>query len=328
MVKKRLSRSDQARIMIQLGEMMQNGFSITQALAFITTVFPDYKIKIQSLNSRLKKGERLSNALVELGISQNLLDQLALADAHGNLANSLVNLGKMLQYHYEQLKKIIQLLVYPFFLLIILGGLQLGLKMVGFEELTSNSNHSLNLFINRGVIIFSGLALFGLIFFIVLRRFNLTNQLKVISRIPMIGKTIHYYYYYLVMFDLTLFINNGFSINQMLEIGQNRPPRSYLYQISQQVKKEIISGKPLATIMQQHLYFPPELAQIITKGGENETLKVEFAALTKIIFQRLLTNIEKLINKIQPLMLIIVGVGVVIVYLNILLPVFEMMKGF
>lgn len=327
MVKKRLSHFDQAKIMIQLGGMIENGFTIIQALTFIKMVFPRYREKINMINHHLENGETLSSALIELGISQNILDQLAMADAHGNFAKSLINFGKMLQYRNQQFKKILQLLSYPFFLLIMLGGLQWGLKVVGFSEITDNSKLNLNTLTNGGLYLIIVFFLFCLICFYLIQHLSIIKQLQIANKIPLIGKIFCYYYHYLVMFDLTLFVNNGFSINQMIEICQTRPKKSYLYQISFIVKQDILKGKSLISILQYYSFFPPELSQIITKGVGINDLKIEFAELSKVIFQKLVTNIEKIINKIQPLMFIFVGICIIIVYLNILLPVFEMMKG-
>lgn len=57
MAKNKLSKKDQAIIMIHIGEMMKNGFSIIQSLNFLEAVFPKYKNKIKKLISRLHNGE-------------------------------------------------------------------------------------------------------------------------------------------------------------------------------------------------------------------------------------------------------------------------------
>ncbi|BDR56379.1 type II secretion system F family protein [Xylocopilactobacillus apis] len=327
MAKNKLSKKDQAIIMIHIGEMMKNGFSIIQSLNFLEAVFPKYKNKIKKLISRLHNGEILTSAFAELGIKQNIIDQLEMSYAHGNLPESFISFGKMLQYRNTQSKKIIQLLIYPVFLLIMLGALQFGLKAAGFQAITGSSGSSIDKIINGSFLLILFLVLFSLIFYLFVNFQPVFKQVLILKKVPLIGKAILNYYHYLIMFDLTLFVKNGFSINQMIAICKTRPKKSYLYQISCQIEKDIINGTDLIKIIRKYLYFPSELEQILGRGLETDNLKIEFEVLTNIIYQRLLENIEKIINKIQPAMFLFVGICVVIVYLNILLPVFQMMKG-
>ncbi|BDR58536.1 type II secretion system F family protein [Xylocopilactobacillus apicola] len=327
MAKNKLARKDQAIIMIHLGEMMKNGFSIIQAFNFLETVYPKYQKRIQKLTNRLHNGEVLTTALTELGIAQNIIDQLEISYAHGNLQESFITFGKMLQYRNAQTKKILQLLTYPIFLLAMLAALQLGLKAAGFQAITGSSENKMDQLINISFFLVIGLTLSGLIFYLIVSLRPVTKQVQIFRKVPLIGKTILCYYHYLIMFDLTLFVQNGFSINQMIAICHSRPKKSYLFQISQQIEKEIISGTNLIAIVRKYTYFPTELEQLLGRGLETENLKIEFSALTKIIYERLLAGIERIINKIQPLMFLFVGVCVVIVYLNIMLPIFQMMKG-
>lgn len=327
MDKKKLPKKDQAIIMIHLGEMMKNGFSIIQSLSFLETVFPKYHDKIKQLTKRLSDGEVLTSAFAELGIDPNIIDQLEMSYAHGNLQESFINFGKMLQYRNAQTKKILQLLTYPVFLLLMLGSLQLGLKTAGFQAMTGSDDQPLNRMINGSIFGIMLLILISLIFYLLVKSRPVTEKVHILKKIPIIGKTILNYYHYLIMFDLTIFVNNGFSINQMIAICQNRPKKSYLYQISKQIQKDIINGNDLLTIVRHYPYFPRELDYLLGRGLETNNLKIEFEALTKIIYQRLLEGIEKIINKIQPIMFLFVGVCVVIVYLNIMLPIFQMMKG-
>lgn len=325
--KNKLSRKDQAILMTHIGEMMSNGFSIIQSLDFLETVYPKYRNRIHKLIKRLQNGEALTTALNELGISHTIIDQLEISYAHGNLQESFISFGKMLQYRNEQMKKIIQLLTYPLFLLLMLFFLQVGLKTAGFQTIVGSSDHTMERMINFSMLFLIFTALICIFFLFFLTRKPVAKQVLILSRIPLIGKTILQYYHYLIMFDLTIFVKNGFSINQMIAVCKKRPRKSYLYQISHQIEREIINGTNIIVILRKHSYFPAELSHILGRGMEMDHLKIEFEALTKIIYSRLIKGIENIINKIQPTMFLFVGICVVVVYLNIMLPIFQMMKG-
>lgn len=115
---------------------MKVGFSLQQAVAFTTRVLPTSRSQLLAVEKRLKSGRSFSVA-VKPFVSVDLQAQLLLAERHGNLGETLDEIGSFLTAQQRQRQKLIALLQYPLLLLLMLAGLMVALKIFVFPEIKS-----------------------------------------------------------------------------------------------------------------------------------------------------------------------------------------------
>ena len=58
-----------------------------------------------------------------------------------------------------------------------------------------------------------------------------------------------------------------------------------------------------------------------------DQLGTDLMALGKIQFQRLLAQLEELLSFVQPVIFIVIAVVIVVLYLSILLPIYQSIQG-
>lgn len=101
---------------------MQIGFSLSQSLDFIIKTEPQLAaVSCQVINS-IKMGNGFADSIVSY-ISQELSNQIKIAESHGQLQITLAELAEFSSKKLEQNKKLKSLLVYPLILGVLLATL-------------------------------------------------------------------------------------------------------------------------------------------------------------------------------------------------------------
>lgn len=80
------------------------------------------------MNKALLEGKDLSKMLGELGFSDTVITQVALADLHGNISRSLLKIESYLANLLLVRKKVIEVATYPLILLTFLVLIMIGLR--------------------------------------------------------------------------------------------------------------------------------------------------------------------------------------------------------
>ena len=115
-----LSHHQQAALFLLLADLLAVGFSIRHALNFIGTVKPKMLPWVTCIDQRMKNGTNFAQSLRK-EVKADLYYQLLLAEKHGNLTQTLTEVGKLMTAQEKQRKKLLGLLQYPLILLIMLA---------------------------------------------------------------------------------------------------------------------------------------------------------------------------------------------------------------
>lgn len=327
-----LSIRQQARWFSLMGDLLRVGFSLKQALTFSTTLMPESTKIFEEIDMSMASGGSFSKSTRSF-ISQDIYYQLLLAERHGDLGQSITQIGQFLTISVKQKAKLKGLLQYPAILLSLLGILLAVLKIFIFPELSTWQNEQetqYNLFafwpwvllgILIGVIGISGSIIYRWL------KSSAVNRATLLCQLPLIGKIYREYYAYYLITNFALLLQNGMGVREICELFASFDKKSLLNQLGSQLDQVLMNGKPPIKIIHDYPYLPQELIVFMNKGETVEELGKQLTIFSSLIFSRLIKKIEQLLVLVQPILFGIIAVVIVMMYLSIMLPIYQSMKG-
>ncbi|WP_416353957.1 type II secretion system F family protein [Agrilactobacillus fermenti] len=325
---KRPSLKQQIQLFQILGQMLRNGFSIAIALQFMMDFLPDQRNWLQVLRKQLRQGDSLARAFKRIGIHQEILDQLAIADQHGQLIVSLQRVTNWLEIKQKQTKKIRQLLNYPILLVVMLLGCFLVMRLFITPQLQDLGGTPLVLpkmiFWVPACIGTMLVVLMGVLYYRY-RYLNAYQRVLFKVKLPLIGQIYLQYYQYLVCSNLAVLLGNGLNLSELLFALSRLSKESLFSQISLDIKCKLSQGKKLEKIVAFNPILPNDLIIFMKRGTTLSLLAEELNIYSELLFETLVARLNRLLLLIQPLAFLFVASIVVLIYLQLLLPIYKTM---
>lgn len=125
---KKLPFSKQRKLIQLFNNLFHSGFHLSEILSFLRRsqlLEADY---IDVMQNSLLAGGNLSLMMSQLGFSDTIVTQMALADIHGNSQRSLVKIDAYLTSMGAVRKKLLEVMTYPVMLLGFLVLIMVGLN--------------------------------------------------------------------------------------------------------------------------------------------------------------------------------------------------------
>lgn len=293
---------------------------------------PKHTKMLLTIDQQMEQGTAFADSL-QLFISQDIYYQLKIAEQHGNLQQTIAQLGAFLNLKVQQQLKLKALLRYPVILLGLLGLLLLALKIFVFPELAVWQN-------DQGIItakltflpwLWVGMAIVILtITILTLTKWVKTstmNRVNLLCQLPVVGKSYRQYYGYYLVTNFALLLQNGMGIKSICQMVQQFDKTSLLHQLGEVLERSLNSGQSPNRLIKQYPYLPHELIVFLNKGESITELGNELDIFSQMLFKRLIQSIERLLTLVQPLLFGVIAMVIVGMYLSIMLPIYQSMKG-
>lgn len=127
---------------------------------------------------------------------------------------------------------------------------------------------------------------------------------------------------------LALLVESGVSIIEALEIVAGSSDNVVFQKSINRAAKEVEKGIPLAAAIGQHEEFPALVPQMIAVGEETGKLDEVLMNVSRYYETESEQAIKGLTTAIEPLMMIILGVGVAFLVIAIVLPIYNLTSQF
>ena len=321
-----------ARWFSLLGQLMAVGFSLQQAVSFTTRALPKERDKIVVIESKLREGHHFSSAIRPY-VDVDLQAQLFLAESHGNLSETLAELGTYLTARRQQRRKLVGLMQYPLILFSLLALLMVALQMFVFPELQNWQSMSTQYWwqlIPWKLIV---MVVATIVIVMVVCQFQRWRQedangrAAYLSKLPVVGKMFRFYYSYYLVSNLAVMLTHGLSIRECCEVTAKLNPSSLLAWWGRLIARSGKSGADLLAAIRVSPYLTRELPLFFERGLSVNELAAELTAYHRLLFQRLIVTTEQLLVFVQPVMFIILALMIIGMYLSILLPIYHSLQG-
>lgn len=284
--------------------------------------------------AKLEEGQQLSLALKDY-VSQATYYQLLIAERHGQLDESIAQLGKLLKRRIAQRAKLQSLLIYPLLLLgllvLIIVAVHVWLRpaLAQFGMMPNPAGQinwvKLSGYCLAVILVIVGVYL-GKLFWWWKKQPTLTKH-HWYSQLPLIGKFYRQYSYYYLSFNLGLLLQSGMDFQQICYFLGDFDKQSLLYQLGLQLKLWLEKGDELREFIALYPFIPPELVFFFSKGQTQAELSKEILLYSQLAYQKLLRQLDNLINLVQPLLFLVIAAIIIGTYLAILLPLYRNMGG-
>lgn len=335
------THSIQGAFLMKLSSLVQEGFTLGEALEFLIKIMPKEETWIQLITNQLENGDRFDEAIRTLGFPERVCSQIYLSLIHGRFSYALNLSGKYLSDKEKQKKDLIKLLHYPFILLLFMSGILLAMRVVllpSFELLYDTSDQNLS-WINRFAIIFirqfPTLLFFSTIVIVALfillkqklKEWSEIRKATFFMQVPLLNKLLQLYYTHFFSYEWSQLLRSGYQMNAIIELMQTKEATKLMREVADHMETQLTAGQNFKESMQELIFFNPELGLIILHGEATSRLASELALYAQSCQDLMHSKIQKIFSWIQPVIFLIVAFLILCIYLALLLPTFSMMEG-
>ena len=344
---KLFSSKDRAYFIENLSTLISSGVNISEALNIIHEGLRNeiFKKKILQIKKKIDSGSSFHLALSELKIfSERDISLIKIGENSGNLAENLNILASQHEKDKFFRNKVFSALLYPaivLFLVLIIGigmswfllpRLALIFSQLDMElPFMTKIMISVGLFIqDYGAIFFPSLIIFFIsIFYLLffnkkykyigqsfLFNFFITKKLIKEAELSRFG------------FVLGTLLNSGFSIIDSLKTLEDSTNFWYYKKIYKHLNEKITEGKSLQESIKSYpkinKYIPLPIQQIIFVSEKSGQLATSLIKIGKKFENKLELTTKNLTIALEPVLLIVVWLGVLFLALAIIMPVYNL----
>lgn len=147
-------------------------------------------------------------------------------------------------------------------------------------------------------------------------------------RLPVIGTLLKQSTLVEITRTLALLLDGGVPILTSLEIAQNATGNILFQEIFQDAAKKVEKGLPLSEPLGASSLFPPILPQMVMVGEQTGKLGDSLLKLSHYFETEAEEAVRALTTIIEPLIMVVLGVGVAFLVMAILLPIYSLTSKF
>ncbi|MER0124009.1 competence type IV pilus assembly protein ComGB [Streptococcus sp. ZJ93] len=324
---KKLSLLRQRKIIELFTNLFSSGFHLVEIVDFLKRSRLLADVYTNQMSDGLLAGKSFAALLADLKFSDAVVTQVALAEVHGNIQLSLMNIQAYLTNLAKVRKKLIEVATYPLILLGFLVLIMLGLKNYLLPQL--EEGNLATTIIHYLPTIFLGAVAANLVFVgIATVWYRKTNKIRVfalLARLPFVGKLVQLYLTAYYAREWGSLIGQGLEMTQILSLMQEQ--QSALFRtLGQDLEAALSNGISFEEQIKRYPFFKRELSLIIEYGQVKSKLGRELAIYADECWENFFSKLHASMQLIQPLVFIFVALVVVLIYAAMLLPIYQNME--
>jgi type IV pilus assembly protein PilC len=264
-------------------------------------------------------------------------------EVSGNLENTLNHLADHLEKQYYLASRLRSAMIYPSFVLfgfIVVAVLMLTMVIPNLTGILEESGQELPI-VTRTIIGLSGflrawgwfllLALIGLLVF--LWRFARTadgrhfiDRLKL--KLPIFGNVFKKIYMARFSENFSTLIKGGLPILQALQISGEVVGNVVFSDIIFRAKEEVRIGNTISAVFEKNKEeIPPMVTQMIFTGEKTGQLDMVLKKISTFYSQEVDAVVNNLSALVEPILIVFLGIGVAILLVAILMPIYNIAGG-
>ncbi|WNF37791.1 competence type IV pilus assembly protein ComGB [Bacillaceae bacterium IKA-2] len=337
------SNLKKAEFLIRIGGLLKQGYTISESMElFLKYEKERVKPLLNYLLKDLKKGQTFSDALAVFQLPSNIISFVYFSEQYGNLAKGLIDSGQLLKKEEENKQKLQKLIKYPILLIwMLLFFIIIMYQFVfpQFQLLFATINADLPivtkvllLFIEQFsvsilIIVFLLVSIFFLYYALIFRKKDIVFKANTISKIPLVGNYYQTMLTYFFATNLSCLIKSGMAIYGALTIFKEREKLGYMSEAAKRLISKLEEGETLHDTLLADTLYLEGLAYIVEHGQSNGRLDQELDYYSNWLLIEFEEKLMKLMMVIQPVLFLIIGLIILLMFASLLLPIFSIMSG-
>ena len=302
---------------------------------------PQLRTVLNDIADNLQAGSSISRALSNHPdvFSPFYINMVRSGEESGSLERSFSYLADYLDRMYQVVTKARNALVYPAFVIgvfVLVMGLMMTLVIPRISQILIDSGQELpiytkivigisTIFTNYIGIILVLLSLAG----VGLWRFSKTpvgkrtlDELKI--SIPYVGDLYQKLYLTRICDNLSTMVSSGISMVQAIEVTAEVVDNAVYKEIMENTLLEVKGGRSFADSIAEYPEIPGVLSQMAKVGEETGNLAEILTTLAKFYNREVNNAVDTLIGLIEPIMIVMLGLGVGTLLASVLLPIYNL----
>lgn len=342
---RKVSKKDLAIFSRQLAVMLESRVPVIQGLLSLAaqTGKADFREKIIRISELVEEGNNLSDAF---SYYPNVFDIFYInlvksGEASGKISESLYYLSDHLERQHDIESDIRGAMIYPIFVLSVLAVVMTIAMVVvlpkivdlleeigGEPPLTTRVVLGFYFFVTH----FGWIILIALLFLILFLVYYFRTEKgkkvydKVLIKIPFIGG--FFQKVFLVRFaeNLSTLISAGLPITRAINITKNTIDNFVYYQIISEIEKGVSEGEKMSTVLVKYPEAVPLFVTQMIKVGE-DTGRMGRTLMEIVNFYQKEVNraIETFMTLIEPILIVVLGIGVALLAVAVFSPLYGML---
>ncbi len=302
---------------------------------------PQMQMVLNDIADDLQAGSSISRSLSAHPdvFSDFYINMIRAGEESGSLEQSFGYLADYLDRTYQVVTKAKNALVYPAFVVgvfILVMGLMLTMVIPRISQILIDSGQELPIYTKIVIAISTvltdyigvmlALASIGGVF---LWRFLKTpvgqrafDELKI--TLPYIGDLYQKLYLARICDNLATMLQSGISMVQALEVTAEVVDNAVFKEILQNTLVEVKGGRSFADAISEYPEIPGVLSQMAKVGEETGNLSEIMKTLATFYVREVNNAVDTLIGLIEPVMIVLLGVGVGTLLASVLMPIYNM----
>ncbi len=343
----RIKTKDLVLFSRQLAVMTTATLPIVQALRILVdqTDNVQFKSVISEIADDVEGGERLSNALERHNkiFGNFFVAMVRSGETSGSIDKVLNYLADEQEKDYALVSKIKGAMIYPAFILAALGGVGLIMMVYVVPKITAilvetggELPVATKILIGTSAFLVHwwwAIIIFLIAIFIGLKYLlrqpeprKIWDHLKL--KLPVFGSLFQRIYIVRFTRSMGTLVEGGVPITTSLNIVSDIVGNAFYKDIIDRTARDVQDGNPIASLFLRTKEIPPMIAHMLSVGEKTGRIGDVLNKMTDFYAREIEGLVANLVSLIEPLIMVIMGVGVGIMVAAVITPMYNMSSGF
>jgi len=343
---RRVGRKDIVSFSRRFAVLVASNITIVQALKIIVaqTNNAHFRFELASVAQEVDGGVKLSDALARRpDIFSNFFTSVVRSgESSGSLSEVLNYLADEMEKDYDMMGKIQGAMIYPLFVIALMIGVGILMMTTVVPNLTSVMVETgMELPLSTRIVIgtsdfFQDYWIF-LTLFLAAAGVGLSVALKtpggrsrfdrLLLGLPVFGALVNKIAIVRFARSLNVLLTGGVPIAKALEITAEVVDNAVYRELISATIKEVEDGNPVSSAMNGSI-MPPMVSQMIGIGEETGKLDLVLQSIIGVYEREVANTTKNLTVLIEPIVMVVLGLGVGVMVSAIILPMYQMASNF
>ncbi len=334
-IKVKLNKKKDIKAQLELLEnidlFLQKGYSLSETINILYK-----KYKLQKMREDLRQGVLFSDILQSYEFDYDILLIIQIAEQSGNLKSGVHNSTILLKNKIESKDQLMEVLKYPLLLALLLI-LALGFVSIflipQFESIYASFGIELNILVKSIFLIINVLPILTIIIifiafliYIYISTLDLKKRVSIYLKFDTIAKNYIKLFNQIFVINISNLLNMGMRLDEILEILSKQNYNLLIKEESLRIKNGLKQGMSFSECIDTELYHK-ELVLLIKEGEAQNSLLANLENYIIFAQKERENKTQKLLFLIQPVFYGIFGLLIVMLYISIFMPMYEMMES-
>lgn len=335
----KLSEMQQLIFIKRLHRLLMNGYPIIKALEMLKWE-PKFTRTSDLLKNNLLNGQYLDLAFRACQFHPTILSFLYFARVNNDIEHSLAKCITMFEHRlksYHQLKKIMR---YPFILGLVFIVIMIFLKgyvfpsfLQLFETMQPSSNtiqksmRLLNVLTSVLMIIILALGITTLFWKILSKKLDIKHIMSIYKKIPFIRYFVKLQTSYYFATHMSMFLKTGLPLKDIISHLEKQNELKIIAYYSNLMRAELERGLYIDQLILELYFIENQISTIFKNNMSMQELEKDLAVYGELLQEKYQDKMMMVIKMIQPSFLIVLASLIIVTYLALILPMFQMIQS-